>query len=153
MAPSFPSVQSFFQPAIPLQKAVRREAAITTPGDAFTEEEVESTLDPLNSKFNPNREYLKCDIGTLIPGPQTVTFMGRVVNFSTVYGRSKSHVAAKGWHHMIVKDDTGAVCVSDPNSRRCRLSRVYSPFLTGIHLRRLNSTLSTRHTTSSSGSS
>lgn len=132
MASSYPSMQSFFQPAGPLPEAVRREKAVTTPGDAFTEEEVVSALDPLNCKFNPIREYVKCDIGTLRPGPQTVTFMGRAVNFSTVYGRSKSHAAAKGWHHIIIKDDTGALCVSDPNSHHLQSSIAYSPSSPGL---------------------
>jgi hypothetical protein len=111
--PSYPSVQSFFHREAPAPASTTPEkASLSIPGDAFTKEEIEDALDPLTSRFNPTREYVKCDIGALVPGPQTFTFMGRIVNFSTHHGKSKSHAAAKGWHHMIVKDDTGAVCVS-----------------------------------------
>lgn len=113
MASSYPSVQAFYRPE-PDQGATKTHeaATISNPGDGFTKEEVENALDPLKSPFNPNREYLQCDIDSLTPGPQAVTFTGRVVNFNTQYGTSKSHAAATGWHHMIVKDDTGGICVS-----------------------------------------
>lgn len=85
-------------------------------GEGFTDEEVDISLDPLKRSFNPEHEYEPYDIGTLSSGPQAVTFVGRVVNCNVHHGRSKSQSAARGWHHMIVKDDTGAihVCVSHP---------------------------------------
>jgi hypothetical protein len=112
MASSYTSVQAFYRPE-PVRGATETLEAtpISRPGDGFTKEEVENTLDPLKCPFNPSREYLQYDIGSLTPGPQSVTFIGRVVNFNTQYGSSKSHTAATGWHHMIIKDDTGAICV------------------------------------------
>mgnify|MGYP003623007014 CR=1 FL=1 len=112
MVSSYPSVQAFYTPE-PVQGAteIQKVATPSGPGDGFTEEEVEIALDPLKTPFNPSREYLQCDIGSLIPGPQAVTITGRVVNFNTQYGKSKSHSAATGWHHMIIKDDTGGICV------------------------------------------
>jgi hypothetical protein len=113
MASSYPSVQAFYRPE-PVRGATetREAVVISNPGDGFTKEEVENALDPLMSPFNPSREYLQRDIGSLTPGPQALTFTGRVVNFNTQYGTSKSHAAARGWHHMIVKDNTGGICVS-----------------------------------------
>ena len=112
MAPSHPSIQSFYQREIPVKEAKRHQSKeLSIPGDAFTKEEIEDALDPLNAHFNPRREYQRCDIASLIPGPRAVIFMGRIVNFSVYYGRSKSHAAAKGWHRIIVKDNTGALCV------------------------------------------
>jgi hypothetical protein len=119
MAPLYPSVQAFYRPE-PVRNAIvtQNPVMLSGPGDGFTKEEVENALDPLKTPFNPTREYLQCDIGSLTPGPQAVTFMGRVVNFTTQYGKSKSHAAATGWHHMIVKDDTGGICVNPPHSRQ-----------------------------------
>jgi hypothetical protein len=118
MALSYPSVQTFYRPE-PVRGITEsyKATALFNPGDGFTEEEIENSLDPLKSPFNPSREYLQRDIGSLTPGPQAVTFIGRVVNFNTQYGTSKSHAAATGWHHMIVKDDTGGICVSLLRSR------------------------------------
>jgi hypothetical protein len=111
MATSYPSVQAFYRREPAPDATDHGISALSSPGDGFTKEEIENGLDPLKSPFNPNREYKQCDIGSLSPGPQAVTFIGRVVNFNTQYGRSKSHAAAKGWHYLIVKDDTGAICV------------------------------------------
>jgi hypothetical protein len=118
MAPLYPSLQAFYKPE-PVDGAIvtHKAATLSGPGDGFSKEEVESALDPLKVPFNPSREYLQCDICSLTPGLQAVTFIGRVVNFNTQYGKCKSHTAATGWHHMIVKDNTGAICVNPPNSR------------------------------------
>jgi hypothetical protein len=112
MAPSNPTILSIFQPETSAANAVLQESAAPfVPGDAFTAEEIERSLDPLSCGFNPSREYAHVDIGGLIPGPKAVTFFGRIVNFNVHHGRSKSHAAATGWHNLIVKDDTGAICV------------------------------------------
>ena len=58
-------------------------------GDGFTEEELTEALDPLTRKWNPEREYDQMTIGQLVPGPKAVTFMGRIVNFRTVFGHSQ----------------------------------------------------------------
>src|SRR4051794_34737840 len=103
MAFSHPSVQSFFQRELCPHQAPPRNPDLSEPSDGFTAEEVERAVDPLNSQFHPIREYVTCDIGSLTPGPKTVTFMGRLVNLATMYGSSKSQAVAKGWHHLIVK--------------------------------------------------
>ncbi len=116
MASSYPSVQAFYRPEPVLGTTeIHKTVTLSGPGDGFTKEESENLLDPLKTPFNPSREYTQRDIGLLTPGPQAVTFIGRVVNFNTQYGKSKSHAAATGWHHMIVKDDTGAICVNIPH--------------------------------------
>ncbi len=112
MVPTYPSVQSFYQREISLPKVDHHSVPLATvPGDAFNAEEIEIALDPLRTKFNPSCEYVETDIGSLVPGPQRVTFMGRVVNYNVHYGQSKSHAAATGWHHIILKDDTGVITV------------------------------------------
>lgn len=109
---SCPSMQSFFQPEVKQpQKPVINHGPANL-GDGFTQAEIEETLDPLKRAFDPHREYEECDIADLVAGPLPVTFMGRIVNFTTTIGKSKNEKAAKGWHHVIVKDDTAAICVS-----------------------------------------
>jgi hypothetical protein len=49
------------------------------PGDGFTEEEVASALDPLNRKWDPDKEYEEQSIDQVIPGPRAITFVGRIV--------------------------------------------------------------------------
>lgn len=82
------------------------------PGDGFTEEELAAALDPLKRKWNPARPYEACQIGELEQGPKAVTFTGRCVNFSTVFGKSTKEHSAKGWHRVLIKDDTGVISVS-----------------------------------------
>jgi hypothetical protein len=113
MAASYPSVQSFYRRELP--KPVRKDEAepfqVVKVGDGFTEEELTEALDPLTRKWNPEREYDQMTIGQLVPGPKAVTFMGRIVNFSTVFGHSQKQPKASGWHYMILKDDSAAISV------------------------------------------
>jgi hypothetical protein len=111
MALSYPSIQSFFQREVRIDQSAPQGTDISQPGDGFTTEEVERALDPLNSQFKPKGDYKAFEIGFLIPGPQKVTFAGRLVNFTTIHGKSQAQAAAKGWHHMIIRDDTGAIGV------------------------------------------
>lgn len=109
MAYPYPSVQTFYKK----DPKVNPEEYTTPflPGDGFTDVELEMALDPLKREFNPSCEYERCKIGSLIAGPRLVTFIGKVVNVSTYMSHSKSPSAAAGWHHVIVKDDTGAIHV------------------------------------------
>lgn len=124
MAPTqaYPSMQSFYEREVP--KSVETQEAVPgesiRQGDGFTEEELAAASDPLSRKWNPVREYEQCGIGELVPGPKAVTFVGRVVNFSTHFGSSPKEPKAAGWHHLILKDDSAAVsvCVSPINSNR-----------------------------------
>jgi hypothetical protein len=109
MALPYPSVQSFYKRELGAQS--HEATAPISAGDGFTDEELAVALDPLKREFNPSCGYERFKIGSLIAGPQPVTFMGRVVNASVHMGRSNSNAAAAGWHRMIVKDDTGAICV------------------------------------------
>ena len=113
MAPSYPSVQSFYKREIskPVEKQEAENPESVKVGDGFTEEELAEALDPLTRKWNPEREYDQMGIGKLVPGPKAVTFVGRVVNFSTVFGRSQKQPKAAGWHYMILKDDSAAISV------------------------------------------
>lgn len=110
MAPSHPSIQSFYSKEVRGEKEVKL-ASPAKPGDGFTEEELADTLDPLNRKWNPDIEYEENPIGRLIPGPRPVTFTGRIVYISSATGRSQTHSKAAGWHNLIVKDDSAAISV------------------------------------------
>lgn len=110
---AYPFIQAFYSPGNQLGATEHHDTAISVPGDAFTIDELESTLDPLKSPFNPSHEYTQHNIGELAPGTRPVKFIGRVVSFTTQYRRSNSNVAATGWHQLIVKDNTGAICVSN----------------------------------------
>ena len=114
MAESYPSIQSFYEREIPTpaEKDEKTQSSPSKRGDGFTEEELADTLDPLKRKWNPDREYDECTIDTLIPGPKAVTFVGRIVNLSTIHGSSQKQPKAAGWHYLIVKDDTAAISVS-----------------------------------------
>lgn len=63
------------------------------------------------SKWKPEVHYTEVDIGSLLPGPSCITFMGRIVNFYDQTTTSKMPKAAKGCLKMIAKDDTGALTV------------------------------------------
>lgn len=114
MAPSYPSIQSFYKREVPTL-AKKEEESRSSPskrGDGFTEEELADALDPLKRKWNPEREYDECTIDKLIPGPKAVTFIGRIVNLNIIHGSSQKQPKAAGWHYLIVKDDTAAISVS-----------------------------------------
>ncbi|KAA8564859.1 hypothetical protein EYC84_010630 [Monilinia fructicola] len=80
-------------------------------GDGFTEEELNEAMDPLAKKWNPEREYEGVEVGELSVGPKAVTFVGRVVNFATVLGRSAKQPRARGWHYVGVRGEGGVVLV------------------------------------------
>jgi hypothetical protein len=109
MAFPYPSVQSFYTRL--RESEPQNATAPSHPGDGFTEEDVAVTLDPLKREFNLSCKYERYEIGSLIAGPRPITFMGRIVNVGVFDGRNKSQIAAAGWHHLIVRDDTGAICV------------------------------------------
>ncbi|KAF5874832.1 putative myo-inositol-1-phosphate synthase protein [Botrytis fragariae] len=80
-------------------------------GDGFTEEELHEAMDPLAQKWNPSREYESMTVGELIPGPKAVTFIGRVVSFATIIGKSAKQPRARGWHYVGVRGEGGVVSI------------------------------------------
>ncbi len=110
MAHQFPSIQSFFHPEAS-QDRKKNVGASAQAGDGFTAEEVEAVLHPALRPWVPQQEYEEVDIGSLVPGYQRVTFMGRVINFYNLQTPSKMPNAAKGCFKVVVKDDTGALVV------------------------------------------
>lgn len=111
------------------QSAGHREPTKT--GDGFTEDELNEALDPLTRKWNPEREYDELSIAELVPGPRAVTFMGRVVNLSTVFGRSTKQPKAAGWHYVVLKDDSAAISVCAyiyPSTIECSLTAPRSSY-------------------------
>ena len=116
MAPSYPSIQSFYKREIPLPAKTKEDAVLVRRGDGFTEEELEDALDPRKRNWNPEREYEGSRIDQLIPGPKAVNFVGRIVNLSTIFGSSEKQPKAAGWHYLIVKDNTAAISVCLPPS-------------------------------------
>jgi len=112
MAPAS-SIQSFYKREVPKPPSKDQPSPeLVRPGDGFTEEELADALDPLNRKWNPEREYNEMGIGELVPGPKAVTFVGRVVNLSTITGRSSKQPKAAGWHYLILKDNAAAISVT-----------------------------------------
>jgi hypothetical protein len=113
---STPSIQSFYKPEVLLRTTTTTTSVVpasTTPGDGFTEEELADTLDPLQRKWNPEREYEECGIGELVPGPKAVMFCGRVVGMRTLMGGGGKGMGmkARGWHGVVLRDDGGAISV------------------------------------------
>lgn len=109
---SYPSVKSFFQTEVRQVPNSVIDNDPAQPGDGFTAAEIEEAIDPLKRSFNPVKDYSDSGIIDLKPGPGLVAFMGRVVNFCTRFGRSKNERAAKGWHLVVLRDDTAIICVS-----------------------------------------
>ena len=121
MAPQTPSIRSFFQPEVPLiQNSKRRKLDETTEdmNDGFTPSEIASALQLTLHEWKPNGVYKDMEIGSLIPGPDCVALMGRVVNFYDQVMLSKMPQAAKGCLKVLVKDDTGVLAVSSPHRRQ-----------------------------------
>ncbi|RDL39137.1 Uncharacterized protein BP5553_03477 [Venustampulla echinocandica] len=111
MTQSYPSVQSFYMRETPTEGNASANPSPSSRADGFTEEELADAFDPLNRKWNPEREYEETTIDNLIPGPRAVTFVGRVVNFSTILGNSQKQPQATGWHYLVIKDDTAAISI------------------------------------------
>lgn len=112
MPQGYPSIQSFYKREVAAQDVEPTPEAPPRRGDGFTEEELADATDPLNRKWNPDREYEEYTIDQLITGPKAVTFVGRLVNFTTVIGSSQKQPKASGWHYILVKDDTAVISVS-----------------------------------------
>jgi hypothetical protein len=105
------------QPSIELFLATRSRhpapAPKTTVGDGFTPEEVDAALHPaVDASWAPGVAHAEADIASLEPGPRCVVVRGRVVNFHDQPAAARRPKAAKGCFRLIVKDDTGALCVS-----------------------------------------
>ena len=133
-AQAYPSIQTFYRREVP--KPTENEpptSSTIVPGDGFTEKELSDARDPLNRKWKPEQEYEELGIGDLVPGPKAVTFIGRVVNVSTIWGRSQKQPKAAGWHYLILKNNTAAISVSYP----CELV----PFVAADSIYRSNCTL------------
>jgi hypothetical protein len=113
MPPQNPSIQAFFPPN-PSTSPPKSLPQTSPPpvGDGFTPTELESALQPATPKtWHPPTEYTEHAIRDLYPGPQAVTFMGRVANIFDVTNAPKTPRSAKGCVKLCVKDDSGAVTV------------------------------------------
>jgi hypothetical protein len=76
-APVYPSIQAFYKREVTKlaeKEEVASEEAVNR-GDGFTEEEMADAQDPLNRKWNPEREYEELNMAELFPGPKAVTFV------------------------------------------------------------------------------
>jgi hypothetical protein len=88
-------------------------------GDGFTGGEIEKFQDHKHAEsWHPSMEYTSCEISDLVPGPQAVTFMGRVANMFDVPQTPKSPRAAKGCCKLCVKDCDNTITVRDIHSSR-----------------------------------
>lgn len=107
-----PSIQSFF----PLQSSPLITSPRTSspaPGDGFTPEELDTSLVPARKDdWTPPANYDEYDIDSLVPGPNRVKVVGRIVNLFESSPKAKLPNAAKGSVHLVVKDNTNAVTVS-----------------------------------------
>lgn len=125
MAHKTPSIQSFFQAqSIPSESQL---SSSPKPGDGYTAQELHEALRPtVQETWSPPAKYADRDIADLLPGPECISFMGRVVNVfekrtppadsassGSVANRSAARMprGAKGFIKIIVRDDSGAVTV------------------------------------------
>jgi len=103
-----PSIQAFFAPT-PTSSSPTKSSFSPSIGDGFTSSEVEEALKP--APWQPPGDYTEVEIRDLYPGPQAVTFMGRVANIYDVVNSPKTPRSAKGCVKLTVKDGGGAVTV------------------------------------------
>ena len=116
MAPQVASIQSFFQPEVHFAEKTPKPPAPLRPNDTadgFTPSELEAALHPALHPWQPRTTYDETNIGDLVAGPGCVALMGRIVNFHNITTPSKTPKAAQGCFKLTVKDDTGAVTVSN----------------------------------------
>ena len=111
-----PSIQSFFPlQSSPLKTSPRLSSP--APGDGFTSEELDTSLTTAQKDdWIPSADYDEYDIDSLVPGPNRIKLVGRVVNLFESSPKAKLPTGAKGSIHLVVKDNTGAVTVSLPPS-------------------------------------
>ena len=110
------SIQAFFSPtpsASPTKPSSSAPASDPPVGDGFTLDEVKAALKPKPAEpWHPATEFADCEIRDLRPGPNPVTFIGRIANIFDVANTPKTPRSAKGCFKLSVKDDTGAITVS-----------------------------------------
>jgi hypothetical protein len=104
------------QPSIELFLATRaRASAKPSVGDGFTPEEVDAALRPtVDASWTPDAAHAETEIASLEPGPRCVVIRGRIINFFDQPATVRRLNAAKGCFKLIVKDDSGALCVTFP---------------------------------------
>ncbi|KAF7883712.1 uncharacterized protein EAF02_005632 [Botrytis sinoallii] len=73
-------------------------------GDGFTEEELHEAMDPLAKSGNPSREYER---------PKAVTFIGRVVSFATIIGKSANNQELGDGIMLVLEEKVVLFSVSD----------------------------------------
>ncbi|KAF2173008.1 hypothetical protein M409DRAFT_62645 [Zasmidium cellare ATCC 36951] len=109
------SIQQFFLPTPHSSPAKKQAVSLTSDplvGDGFTSQEVQEALKPKPiDSWHPDHEYVDCGISALQPGPQAVTFMGRIANIYDVVNTPKTPRSAKGCVKLCVKDCDAAITV------------------------------------------
>lgn len=116
-------IQSFFQS----QPASAPPSSSPLSGDGFTAAEIEAALHPSLPEIwhpSPTTKYYDSDIASLSPGTRCITFMGRIANLFDVANSSRMPRTAKGCIRIVVKDESGAVTVSETLSNLCKLGHM-----------------------------
>lgn len=114
MAAQFSSIQSYIGASKPNVPNPIHGAKTSTKsvGDGFTDAEIDAVVHPkMDENWLPDQEYEELDIASLTPGPNRVTFRGRIANYYNYETASKKPRAAKGCVRIIIKDDSGAITV------------------------------------------
>ena len=111
MAPVTPSIQSFFQTRA--SSPISHSGDSYTPGDGFTENEIENAVHPqLSNSWKPSSTYEDYEIADLLPGLKAISFSGRIANVFDLGTIHRMPRGAKGCLKLLVKDSTGTVTVS-----------------------------------------
>lgn len=145
------SIQAFFNPT-PSSSSPNKQDSSPAIGDGFTSDELKEALKPPPAQpWQPQVDYLECEIRDLYPGPRAVTFMGRVANIFDLANAPKTPRSAKGCVKLCVKDDHDMVTVRVwyanryPQVRLGSLVSVWTnhsqclPFMTYVHSLIVNS--------------
>lgn len=114
------SIESFFPKTQvpPASYAVPGSGTLLQPADGLAPSNAGVGLQPETEVWHPKGVYEQVNISDLQPGLCKVTFKGRIVNSSLspeTNPGSKISMLPKGYHFLVIKDDTGLVAVCAPS--------------------------------------
>lgn len=114
------SIESFFPKTQvpPASYAVPGSGMLQKPADGLAPSNAGAGLHPGTEVWHPKGVYEQVNISDLQPGLCKVTFKGRIVNSSLSLETnpgSKISMLPKGYHFLVLKDNTGLVAVRSPS--------------------------------------
>ncbi|KAL6715433.1 hypothetical protein ACLMJK_006394 [Lecanora helva] len=107
------SIQAFFETKAPSSLPVSPITSVSQKNETsgtFSSTETKTASSADLNDWKPRIDYEEKDIGTLVPGPESVTITARIANLYHRLTPRTPHRAKSYWK-VIVKDDSGALAV------------------------------------------